>query len=427
MSNEDEFLKEIRSSLAEQVKKEMDAKQKGERHNMNDKRKPRKKKKKLNIFIKVLIVLLVIILAGGSFLVFTRPGRKIMSNLAVEWAYWRMGKNAKTDDKPAKNASGSAVETKEEEEEEGLKVGEITENIDPSKMSATFRNALHEDGVYNILLLGVEAIGNNSTASGRTDSIMIATLNTKQKTLGLTSIMRDSYVTIPGFYNTRINAAFNHGGVPLMYETIAYNYGLRLDGSIIVSFKTFQKIIDDLGGVDIEITPGEAQYLNTTNYISKKSNRTLKPGMNHMNGNQALGYSRVRKVATLDGSNNDQGRTSRHRRVMAAIFKEVKKSNPITLVKLLDTVFSQVQTDIKKSNASSYLAEVMELSLDGVPLDTFRLPAEGTYQGAIINGAAVVTFDIPKNKDELANFVFGSHKKPATESAINGNKKTKNK
>jgi hypothetical protein len=427
MSNEDEFLKEIRNSLAEQVKKEMDTKQKGERHNMTDKRKPKKKKKKLNIFIKVLIVLLVIILAGGSFLVFTRPGRKIMSNLAVEWAYWRMGKNAKTDDKPAKNASGSAVETKEEEEEEGLKVGEITENIDPSKMSATFRNALHEDGVYNILLLGVEAIGNNSTASGRTDSIMIATLNTKQKTLGLTSIMRDSYVTIPGFYNTRINAAFNHGGVPLMYETIAYNYGLRLDGSIIVSFKTFQKIIDDLGGVDIEITPGEAQYLNTTNYISKRSNRTLKPGMNHMNGNQALGYSRVRKVATLDGSNNDQGRTSRHRRVMAAIFKEVKKSNPITLVKLLDTVFSQVQTDIKKSNASSYLAEVMELSLDGVPLDTFRLPAEGTYQGALINGAAVVTFDIPKNKDELANFVFGSHKKPVTESAIDGKKKTKNK
>ena len=427
MSNEDEFLKEIRSSLAEQVKKEMDAKQKGERHNMNDKRKPRKKKKKLNIFIKVLIVLLVIILAGGSFLVFTRPGRKIMSNLAVEWAYWRMGKNAKTDDKPAKNASGSAVETKEEEEEEGLKVGEITENIDPSTMSATFRNALHEDGVYNILLVGVEAIGNNSMASGRTDSIMIATINTKQKTLGLTSIMRDSYVTIPGYYNTKINAAFGHGGIKLLYETIAYNYNLRLDGSAIVSFKTFQKIIDELGGIDIEITPAEAQYLNTTNYVSKKSNRTLKPGMNHMNGNQALGYARVRYRATLDGSVDDFGRTSRHRRVMAAIFKEVKKSNPITLVKLLDTVFSQVQTDIKKSNASSYLAEVMELSLDGVPLDTFRLPAEGTYQGAIINGAAVVTFDIPKNKDELANFVFGSHKKPVTESAIDGKKKTKNK
>ena len=425
MSNEEDFLKEISNSLAEQVKEEMEEKQKDDEHKMTDKNKRRKKKKKAKVFVKILIFLLIIILAGGSFLVFTRPGRKIISNLAVEWAYWRMGKNTKNADKLAKNASGSAVAA--EEEEEGLKVGEITENIDLSKMSDTFKNALHEDGVYNILLVGVEAIGNNSVASGRTDSIMIATINTKQKTLGLTSIMRDSYVTIPGYYDTKINAAFGHGGIELLYETIAYNYNLRLDGSAIVSFKTFQKIIDELGGIDIEITPAEAQYLNTTNYVSKKSNRTLKPGMNHMNGNQALGYARVRYRATLDGSVDDFGRTSRHRRVMAAIFKEVKKSNPITLVKLLDTVFSQVQTDIKKSNASSYLAEVMELSLDGVPLDNLRLPIDGSYQGVKINRQAVVTFDAAANKEALANFVFGSHKKPATESAIESGKKPNNK
>lgn len=429
MSNEDEFLKEIRNSLAEQVKKEMDAKQKGDRHNMADKKKS-KKKKKLNIFIKILIFLLVIILAGGSFLVFTRPGRKIMSNLAVEWAYWRMGKNAKNGEKPAKSASGSAVEVKEEEkEEEGLKVGEITENIDLSHMSDTFKNARHEDGVYNILLLGVEAIGNNSVASGRTDSIMIATLNTKQKTLGLTSIMRDSYVEIPGYYKTKINAAFGHGGINLLYETIAYNYNLRVDGSAIVSFETFQKIIDELGGIDIEITPAEAQYLNTKNYVSKKSNRNLKPGWNHMNGNQALGYARVRYRATLDGSVDDFGRTSRHRRVIGAIFKEVKKSNPITLVKLLDTIFSQVQTDIKKSNASSYLAEIMEFSLDGVPLDNFRIPIDGTYREARPNGVSVVDFDLEPNKEALLEFVFGSHKEPepATEAAISSEKKSKKK
>jgi len=422
MSNEDEFLKEIRSSLAEQVQREMDNKKKDNGHRMTDKKKSRKRKKKVNVFIKILIFLLVIILAGGSFLVFTKPGRSIMSKIAVEWAFRNI---KKIPDKPAKNASGSAVETGAEEEK-GLEVGEITDNIDMSKMSDTFKNALHEDGVYNILLLGVEAIGNNNVASGRTDSIMIATINTKQKTLGLTSLMRDSYVTVPGYYDTRINAAFGLGGVPLMYETIAYNYGLRLDGSAIVSFKTFQKVIDDLGGVDIELTPAEAEYLNTTNYVSKKSNRTLKPGINHMNGNQALGYARVRKRATLDGSNNDFGRTSRHRRVMAAIFKEVKKSNPVTLVKLLDTVFSEVQTDIKKSNASSYLAEVLELSLDGVPLDNLRLPIDGTYQGVTINRAAVVTFDSAANREALADFIFSSHKKPATDSAIKGDKKSKN-
>jgi len=315
----------------------------------------------------------------------------------------------------------------EKEEEQGLKVGEITENIDLSKMSDTFKNALHQDGVYNILLVGVEAIGNKSVASGRTDSIMIATINTKQKTLGLTSIMRDSYVTIPGYYKTKINAAFGLGGIDLLYETIAYNYNLRLDGSAIVSFKTFQKVIDDLGGIDIEITPGEAQYLNTKNYISKKSNRTLKPGVNHMNGNQALGYARVRYEPTLDGTIDDFGRTSRHRRVMAAIFKEVKKSNPVTLVKLLDTVFSQLQTDVKKDNASSYLAEVLEFSLDGVPLDNLRIPLDGTCHEEKPNGMSVVAFDLPKNREALTNFVFGSHKKPAKDSAGKKGKKAKNK
>ena len=422
MSKEDEFLREIRNSLAEQVKKEMEDKPRDNRR-MADKKKTRKKKKKINIFIKILIFLLIVLLGGGSFLVFTKPGRKIMTRIAVGLAFDRI---KKIPDKPAKNVSGSAVDT-ESEEEKGLEVGEITDNIDMSKMSDTFKNALHEDGVYNILLLGVEAIGNKSMASGRTDSIMIATINTKQKTLGLTSLMRDSYVTIPGYYDTRINAAFGLGGIDLLYETIAYNYNLRLDGSAIVSFKTFQKVIDDLGGVDIEITPGEAQYLNTKNYISKKSNRTLKPGVNHMNGNQALGYARVRYEPTLDGTIDDFGRTSRHRRVMAAIFKEVKKSNPVTLVKMLDTIFSQIQTDIKKDNASSYLAEVLELSLDGVPLDNLRLPEDGAYQGKWVGKALVTALDWPKTKEALANFVFGSHKKPASESAIKNGKKTGNK
>ncbi len=425
MSKEDEFLKEIRNSLAEQVKKEMENKPRDNRR-MTDKKRTRKKKKKINIFIKILIFLLIVLLGGGSFLVFTKPGRKIMTRIAVGLAFDRI---KKIPEKPIKNISGSAINSgiEKEEDEPGLEVGEITDNIDMSKMSDTFKNALHEDGVYNILLVGVEAIGNNKVASGRTDSIMIATINTKQKTLGLTSIMRDSYVTIPGYYDTKINAAFGHGGIELLYETIAYNYNLRLDGSAIVSFETFQKVIDDLGGVDIEITPAEAQYLNTTNYVSKKSNRTLKPGVNHMNGNQALGYARVRYRATLDGSNDDFGRTSRHRRVMAAIFKEVKKSNPVTLVKLLDTVFSQVQTDVKKDNASSYLAEVLELSLDGVPLDNLRLPIDGSYQGVKINRAAVVTFDSAVNKEALANFIFSSHKKPTTESAVKAGKKAKNK
>lgn len=410
MKKEEDFLKEMQSSLAKQVRKELgeDEEVKKEKmDNMRETRRKRRRRKKRHLLLKVFLIFLVTLSCLGIFFTFTKPGRKVVANLITEYVY------RKLDSKNVASGKGIRVDNnKEESKEETLEKGEITENIDLSQMSDTFRRAMHEDGVYNILLLGVESIGNINMSSGRSDSIMIATINTKKNTLGLTSLMRDSYVNIPGHYKTRINAAYSLGGIPLVYETIAENYGLRLDGAVAVGFDVFQKVVDDLGGIDIEITKEECDYLNHTNYISKKSNRNLKPGLNHMNGNQALGYARVRKVATLDGSRDDMGRTSRHRRVMNAIFNKVKKSNPMTLLTLLDTIFSEVQTDIKKSNASSYLAALMDLSIEGVPLDTMRLPEDGAYFGEKINGAWVLGVDWEKTKNALTNFVFGSHAKP---------------
>lgn len=400
MNNEEEFLQNIQESLKEQVNEEM--KDREHYKKMSQKRK----KKKKRIWWKILLAILVIVTAIGAFLAFTPMGRKLLIRFAVERAYQEM--------KKANLQKQSKIGSVEDE----LKVGNITDNINTSTMSDTFKNAKHEDGVYNILLLGVEAIGNGSTAQGRTDSIMIATINTKRKTLGLTSLMRDSFVKIPGYNDSRINSVFGKGGVNLLYETIAENYDLRLDGSALVDFKTFQKVVDDLGGVDIEITKAEADYLNTTNYISKKSNRTLHAGVNHMNGNQALGYTRVRKVSTLDGSHDDMGRTSRHRRVMSAVFQKMKSSSPQTLLKTLDTVFSMLQTDVKKDNAVSYLAELVELSIDGVKLDTLRLPENGAMKPMKVNGAAVVSVDWEKTKATLYDFIFKSHVKNVTGAAV---------
>lgn len=405
MNDEEKFLKNIQESLKEQVSEEM----KDRKYYKKMSRKRSKKKKK--IWWKVLLVIVLVLILGGAFLTLTPMGRKILIKLAVERIYPDIKK-------PHKNNSGLVSSTGSVEEE--LKAGEITDNINISTMSDTFKNARHEDGVYNVLLLGVEAIGNSGIAQGRTDSIMIATINTKKKTLGLTSLMRDSYVDIPGHGKNRINSVFGKGGIDLVYETIAQNYDLRLDGSAIVDFNTFQKIIDDLGGIDIEITKGEAKYLNTKNYISKKSNRTLHAGINHMNGNQALGYSRVRYEATLDGSHDDMGRTSRHRRVISAIFQKMKKSNPAKIISMFDTIFSTIQTDIKKDNAVSYLAELVELSIDGVSLDTLRLPENDALQPAKPNGMAVVLVDWEKTKKALHDFVFDTHvKKTATGAVVN--------
>lgn len=402
IDKEEVFLEDLRTSLAEQVRE-------GLAEEREEKMGKKKEKKKGGLFFKIFLTLLVILVLLGGFLTFTPMGRKLLTRLAVEYMYSKL--DVKSKKKKKSKTGGETGLTKEEQEEELVK-GEITENIDLSEMSDTFKNALHEEGVYNILLLGVEAIFENSSKGGRTDSIMIATINTKKKTLGLTSLMRDSIVTIPGYKKNRINTAFARGGEKQVYETIAENYGLRLDGSAIVDFNTFQQVIDDIGGVEIEITKAEAQYLNTKNYISKKENRNLKPGVNLMNGNQALGYSRIRKVPTLDGSHSDMGRTSRHRRVMTAIFKKIKKSNPASLIGVMNNVLPKIKTDVTKSNATSYLAELLELSIDGVSLDTLRLPEDDALFRDTSLGFEGVGVDWTKTRTKLADFIFGDRKKP---------------
>lgn len=406
--NEDEFLRDLSSSLADQVNEELEQED-IERREMSTKKNMKNKKK--GLILKIVLAVVALLIASGAFLTLTPMGRKLLTRMAVEYMYSKMNYQGNTDKTKPSGSGGLTGEGSEEE----LTKGEITESINLSEMSETFQNARHEEGVYNILLLGVEAIFEHGKNGGRTDSIMIATINTKKKTLGLTSLMRDTYVKIPGFKDNRINAAYALGGEKLMFETIAENYGLRLDGSAVVGFDSFQQVIDDLGGVEIELTEKEAKYLNSTNYVSERKNRTLKAGKNLMNGNQALGYARIRKRATLDGSNNDEGRTSRHRRIMMAIFNKMKRSNPATLINVMNTILPKIKTDVNKENATSYLAELLELSIEGVPLDMLRMPEDEYKNPTYVNKAAVIVVtDWMKARAKLGEFVF-EERKPETE------------
>lgn len=147
------------------------------------------------------------------------------------------------------------------------------------------RASLPTKDVINILLCGEESIGGGR---GRTDSIMIATINQKDNQLKLTSIMRDSYVQIPGFSDNKINAAYHNGGMKTLIKTIKKNFGIAVDGYVLVNFDSFQKIVDAVGGIDITLDEQEVKYLNSTNYISDTSNHTLTVGKNHMNGIKPL-------------------------------------------------------------------------------------------------------------------------------------------
>lgn len=292
-------------------------------------------------------------------------------------------------------------------QEEEFEIGDgIGEEVEPEAVVWDKNTLLRTDkDVVNVLLVGEEAIGSEG-ARGRTDSIMIATINVKQKALKLTSLMRDMYVQIPGWSDNKLNAAYHNGGMPLLKQTIEENFDILIDGSVLVNFDGFETIIDKLGGVQITLTDSEAYYLNTTNYISNRSYRNVKSGTQTLNGNQALGYSRVRYRKASSGEIDDFGRTSRQRTVLNAVFDKYKTKNAAELLLILNDILPLVTTDIIKSDMISYIGTVV--TMGATELQTFRLPMDNAFSRATIREMDVLLPDMPANVKGLQEFIFGS-------------------
>lgn len=262
--------------------------------------------------------------------------------------------------------------------------------------------------VFNVLLVGEESVYGDPV--GRSDSMMIATINGKQKSLKLTSLMRDVYSAIPGYLPNKLNAAFNNGGGVLLSQTIEQNYGIPLEGYVVVNFQAFEKIIDLLGGVELELTEDEANYLNTTNYISKRANRTVVAGKQTMNGNQALGYCRVRYRTASNGESDDFGRTYRQRTVINSVFEKYKGKSVTEMLDIVNELLPYIRTNISSSDIINFVTIVA--SMGTTELDTFRIPADHTYMakdvrcGVSIGDALVI--DYVENIRQLKQFIYGS-------------------
>ena len=261
----------------------------------------------------------------------------------------------------------------------------------------------HENDVINILLVGEEKIGD--IVRGRPDSIMIATINVPEKAVKLTSIMRDLYVQIPGYSDNKLNAAFHIGGMELLMETLELNFDLQVDGYVKVDFDSFEQVIDKLGGVEITLNQREADYLNRTNYISKPSNRHVVAGTQVMNGNQALGYARIRYVSTGTEA-NDFGRTQRQRKLLTAIFDKYKSKSSLELLAMLPDLLSMVTTNLTKTQMIEDMYLVLTISPN--TLETSRIPVDEKYQSARVRGMSVLIMDTQsENIAALHEFIFG--------------------
>lgn len=258
--------------------------------------------------------------------------------------------------------------------------------------------------IKNIALFGIDATDGET---GRSDSIMVATLDPIHNKLKVTSIMRDSYVSIDGHGQDKINHAYAFGGPELSIKTLNENFGLNIEDFISVNFSSLPKIINILGGIDLQITDEELEYIN--GYIDDinakdgtNSSHIGYSGVQHVDGNQALAYSRIRYT-----SGGDYERTQRHRTVLDALFNKLTSTPVSSYNSLLNEVLPYVQTNLNATDILSLGTKVLGI---GNNLEQDRFPRDGYGEGAMIDGVYYLTFDKETVKKQMRDYIFNDIK-----------------
>ena len=237
----------------------------------------------------------------------------------------------------------------------------------------------HGKHIVNVLLVGQDR--REGEKRQRSDVMMLCTFNTKKKTVTLTSFLRDTYVYVPDHGFKKLNAAYVYGGFGLLNETLRVNFGVYVDANVEVDFFGFTEIIDLLGGVDITLTQKEADYLNENKGFeyNQEENWTLKAGVNHLTGAQALAYSRIRKI------DSDFGRTQRQRAVVMALIESYKNKGLGTMLELVPKILPMIRTDLTNGEILSYVTELFPM-VAGAEYGTMYIPAKGTWRDAYVTG-----------------------------------------
>ena len=235
------------------------------------------------------------------------------------------------------------------------------------------------DNVVNIMLIGQDR--RPGQGRQRSDAMILCTINTDKKTVVLTSFMRDTYVKLPEYNgkkygSNRLNVPYAVGGMEMLDECMLENFGIEIDHNIEVDFSGFEQIVNALGGVDIELTGAEAAWIGGVG-----------SGMNRLNGEKALAYSRIRKL------DSDFGRTNRQRKVLVAMLERVRNLSLKELLSLTDTIFPMITTDMSNGDIIKYVTDFFPMLLD-LQLTTQSAPQDGEYYFGRINGMSVLVPDM---------------------------------
>ena len=280
------------------------------------------------------------------------------------------------------------------------------ENLDASEAGINSdldeNTILSLEGYTNIALFGLDNRSSNNYDTGNSDVIMIASINNKTKDIKLVSLYRDTYLSIGNGSYHKSNAAYAHGGAKQAVQMLNSNLDLDIKEYVCVDWAAMVKVIDDLGGLDLEITEGEMNQINKYKHdidkvTGKSTPSVTQYGLVHLDGTQATTYARIRKLA-----GDDFKRASRQRIVLQAIMEKAKKADFATLTNICNSVIDDISTSLSITQILALAKNVGSYSIKS----TTGFPFELTTKNLSGSGDTVIPADLATNVKELHKYMF---------------------
>ena len=269
--------------------------------------------------------------------------------------------------------------------------GYTRSDLDSNKYVSTFE-LKKSPLVTNILLIGVDG---SVSESSRSDSMILVSFDFAHMKIKLTSFLRDSWVEIPSKgKKAKLNSACSSGGPQLVVDTLEYNFGVDIGHYVMVDFNMFTQIIDKFGGVDVEVTKKEANFINRTTRQTVESGSSV-----NLNGEEALVYCRIRKL------DSDYMRTYRQRKVIGALIQKAKNTEISAMIQIMNEVFPLIRTDLSSFEITA-LAYKALASLLLADIEQTRVPIDEHMHPDTVNGQWVEVIDIDATKDYLCDFIY---------------------
>lgn len=267
------------------------------------------------------------------------------------------------------------------------------------------------EGITNILLVGTD--GEYIEKWNRSDSMMVVTIDSKNKDIRISSIARDTYVDIPGYSTEKLTHAYAYEGIDLLKEVFKVNFNLDIDKYIAVNFVSFMDIMDELGGVEVNVEEKDIKEINKyidacygyyKNKDEKDKEYITKSGVQRLNGYQALAFSRIRYTDSAFARDN------RHREVAESVYKEFAQKGVETYKKCAEIILNNTKTNISPIEMMNLAYTV--LKINDKDIEQFQFPLEEYRNGHIISKQKgwVLEWDKEPNLEAWHKFIFGENK-----------------